>query len=104
MSRSELCDYSDTHIVVKGAINVADSNNNAYDKKLAFKNNAPFISCITKLNNIFVDNAEDLDILMPMYNLIEYSKNYSKTTGSLWNHYRDEPNSDSNSRRYKLFH
>ena len=93
MLRSELCDYSDTHIVVKGAINVADPNNNAYDKKLAFKNNAPFISCITKLNNTFVDNAEDLDILMPMYNLIEYSKNYSKTTGSLWNYYRDEPNS-----------
>ena len=57
--------------------------NNAYDKKIAFKNNAPFISCISKN-----DNAEDLDIVMPMYNLIEYRKNYSKTI-ILWNYYRD---------------
>ena len=52
-------------------------------KKLAFKNNAPFVSCISK-NNILTDNAEDLDIIMPMYNLLEYSKNYSKTTESFW--------------------
>ena len=62
--------------------------NNAYDKKIAFKNNAPFISCISKNNNTLIDNAEDLDIVMPMYNLIEYSKNYSKTR-ILWNYYRD---------------
>ena len=62
-------------------------------KKLAFKNNAPFVSCISKINNTLTDNVEDLDIVMPMYNLFEYSKNYSKTTGSLWNYYRDEPNS-----------
>ena len=60
---------------------------------MAFKNNAPFISCITKINNTLVDNADDLDIAMPMYNLIEYSKNYLKTLGSLWTYYRDEPNS-----------
>ena len=60
---------------------------------MAFKNNAPFISCITKINNSLVDNADDLDIVMPMYNLIEYSKNYLKTLGSLWTYYRDEPNS-----------
>ena len=53
---------------------------------------APFVSCISKINNTLIDNAEDLDIVMPMYNLIEYSKNYSKTTGSFWNYYRDEPN------------
>ena len=58
-----------------------------------FKNTAPFISCISKINNTLIDNAEDLDIVMPMYNLIEYSKNYRKTTGNLWNYYRDEPNS-----------
>ena len=61
---------------------------------MVFKNNAPFISCISKINGIKIDNAEDLDVVMPMYNLLEYSKNYKKTTGSLWNYYRDEPNSD----------
>ena len=90
---SELCDYSDTCIVVEGTINVTDPNNNAYDKKLAVKNNAPVFSCITKINKTLVDNAKDLDIAIPMYNLMEYSKNYSKTTGSLCNYYRDEPNS-----------
>ena len=60
-----------------------------YDKKLAFKNNAPFVSCISKINNTLIDNAEDLDILMPMNNLLEYSKNYSKATRSFWNYYRD---------------
>ena len=86
MLRSDLCDFSDAHIVVKGTINVARPNNNAYDKKLAFKNNAPFVSCISKINNTLIDNAEDLDVVMPMYNLLEYSKNYSKTTGSFWNY------------------
>ena len=62
-------------------------------KQLVFENNAPFISCVLKINNIFSDKSEDLDIVMPMYNLIECSKNYSKTTGCLWNYYRDEPNS-----------
>ena len=63
-------------------------------KKLAFKNNTPFVSCISKINNTLIDNAEHLNIVMPMYNLIEYSKNYSKTTGSFWNYYRNEPNTD----------
>ena len=60
---------------------------------MAFKINAPFISCKTKINNTLIDNAKDLNTVMPMYNLIEYSKSYSKTTGSLWNYYRDEQNS-----------
>ena len=93
MLQSDLCDYSDAYIVVKGTIAVTNPNNDAYDKKLAFKNNAPFINCISKINNTLIDNAEDLDIVMPMYNLIEYSNNYLKTSGSLWNYYRDEPNS-----------
>ena len=59
---------------------------------LACKNNAPFTNFISKINNILTDNAEDLDVVMPMYNLVEYSKNYRKTAGSLWNYYRDEPN------------
>ena len=93
MLRSGLCDYSDVYIVVKGTITVTDPNNGNNDKKLALKNNAPFTSCISKINNTLIDNAEDLDIVIPMYNLLEYSKNYRKTTGSLWNYYRDEPNS-----------
>ena len=62
-------------------------------KKLVFKNNASFINCISKINGVKTDNAEDLDFVMPMYNSLEYSKNYRKTTGSLWNYYRDQPNS-----------
>ena len=93
MLQSDLCNYSDAYIVVKGTINVRDPNDDAYDKKLTFKNNAPLISCISNINNMLIDNAEDLDIVMPMYNLLEYGKNYSKTTGSLWDYYRDEPNS-----------
>ena len=61
------------------------------DKKLSFNNNAPFRSCIS-INNTFIDNAEDLDIVMPIYNLLEHSYNYSMVSGSLWNYYRDEIN------------
>ena len=119
MLRSDLCDFSDAYIVVKGNITVDkktltvddfedlnntaanatatnNANNNALgEKKLIFKNNAPFINCITKINGIKIDNAEDLDVVMPMYNLLEYSKNDKKTTGSSWNYYRDEPNSST---------
>ena len=78
--------------MVKGKITVTNPNNNAnFYKELTLKNNAPFISCISKINDELVENAEDLDIVMPMYNLLEYSKNYEKTSGSLFNYYRDEP-------------
>ena len=60
---------------------------------MVFKNNAPFINCISNINGVKIDNTEDLDVVMPIYNLLEYSKNYKKTTDSLWNYYRDEPNS-----------
>ena len=60
-------------------------------KKLVFKNNVPFINCISKINGVKIDNAENLNVVMLMYNLLEYSKNYRKTTGRLWNYYRDEP-------------
>ena len=83
MLRSDFFDYSDAYIVVKGNITVTNLDNDAYDKKLAFKNNAPFTRCISKINNTLIENAEDLNVVMPMYNLIEYSKNYRKTTGSL---------------------
>ena len=59
---------------------------------MAFKNSAPFISSVSKINNVLIDNVEDLDVVMALYNLTEYIKNYSKTTGSLWNFYRDESN------------
>ena len=92
MPRSDLRDYSDACIVAKGTIAVTRPNNDVYDKKLAFKNNAPLNSCITKNKNTLIDNAEEFDIEIPMHNLIKYSKNYRKTTGS---YYRDEPNSGS---------
>ena len=92
MLRSDLCDYSDAYVLVKGKMTVTNPNNNAnFNKELTLKNNAPFISCISKINGELVENAEDLDIVMPMYNLLEYSKNYEKTSGSLFNSYRDEP-------------
>ena len=105
MLRSNLCDFSDAYIVVKGTITVTNPDNAKRNKKVAFENNAPFINCISKINGVKIDNAEDLDVVMPMYNLLEYSKNYRKTTGSLWNYYRDEPsnplNTDSESFKYK---
>ena len=107
MLGSDLCDYSDAYIIVKGNIIVAKetffatdfmnlaenrraasattsntANDAALDGKLAFKNNSPFANCISKINGVLIDNTEDLDVLMPMYNLLEYSKNYRKTTGS----------------------
>ena len=78
MLRSDLFDYSDTYIVVKGTIPVTDPDNDAYDKELTLKDNAPFVSSILKINNTLIDNSEDLDIVMPMYNLLEYNKNYKK--------------------------
>ena len=88
MLRSSLCGYSDAYILVKGNISVnntagagADANNT--DKKVIFKNCAPFTDCISKINNTQVDNAKDIDIVMPMYNVKEYSDNYSKTFGRL---------------------
>ena len=91
MLRSDLYDYSDTYIVVKETITVLRPNAAKKNKALAFKNNAPFINCMSKINGVKIDNVEDLDVAMPMYNLLEYSKNYKKTTISLWNYYRDEP-------------
>ena len=94
--RPDVCDYSDVYIVAKGDITLTKTNEREIidirNSFLAFKNNAPFTNCISKINYVLTDNAEDLDIVMPMYNLIEYSKNYRKTTGSLWNYYRDVPN------------
>ena len=84
---SSLCDYSDAYILVTGNITVADGNANA---KVAFKNCAPFKECGTEINETFVDKTKHINIAMPMYNLIEYSDNYSDTSGSLWQFKRDE--------------
>ena len=96
MLRSSLCDYSDACILVKGNITVnntaadgAAANNT--DKKVIFKNCAPFTSCVSKINNAQIDNAQYIDIVMPVYNLIEYSDNYSKTSGSLWQYCKEMP-------------
>ena len=85
---SNLCNYSDAYILVTGNINIAGSNDN--NTKVAFKNCAPFKKCRTEINETFVDDAEHINIAMPMYNLIEYSNNYSDTSGSLWQFKRDE--------------
>ena len=85
--RFSLCDYSDAYILVKGNITVnknAGAGANNIGKKVTFKNCAPFTNCIGKINNTQIDNAEYIDKVMLMYNLIEYSDNYSKTSGSLW--------------------
>ena len=92
MLRYDICDHSDAYVWVKRKITVTNPNDNDnFNKELTFKNNAPFISCVSKINGELVENAEDLDIVMPMYNLLENSKNYEKTSGSLFNYHRDEP-------------
>ena len=104
MLRSNLCDYSDAYILVNGTITVTalganNGANNIRDKKnrpLILKSNAPFISCITRINVELIEDTDYLDIVIPMYNLLEYSKNYRKTTGSLYNYYRDELTNDDN--------
>ena len=103
MLRSDLCDYSDAYILVKGIIIVVNGVVNGVENEilrrnrpLILKNNAPFVSCMTKINNEFIEDADDLDIVMPMYNLLEYSKNYRKTIGSLYNYYRVELSDDNN--------
>ena len=104
MLRSDLSDHSDPYIVVKRDITLeGDNNAKKRNKNLAFKNNAPFTYCISKINGVKINNAEDLDVVMHMYNLLEYSKNYRKTTRSLWNCYRDELSNplSSNSQSFK---
>ena len=90
MLRSNLCDYADAYILVKGTITITGTGDDAAkqlderNKGVMFKNCAPFTKCISRINNTDIDNAQDIDIVMPMYNLIECSDNYSKTSGSLW--------------------
>ena len=121
MLRSNLCDYADAYILVNGSITI---NRNAgppegrteaqllaarqadeRDKGVIFKNCGPFTKCISKINNTGIDNAQDINVVMPMYVLIEYGDNYSKSSGSLWQYYKDDPNdhkADSESFKSKI--
>ena len=101
MLRSGLCDYADSDILVKGTITITGAVNDdaarqadERDKRVTFKNCAPFTKCISRINITDIDNAHDIDIVMPMHNLIEYRDNYSKTSGSLQQYYKDDPNNN----------
>ena len=84
MLRSHLCDYADAYILVNGTITVGGNQpRDRQNKPVMLKNNAPFVSCITRINGELIEDADDLDIIIPMYNLLEHSKNYRKTIGSL---------------------
>ena len=87
--KSNLCDYSDAYILVTGNITATGGDPNI---RVAFKNCAPFTKCIIHINDEHVNNADNLDIIIQMYNLIEYSDKYSDTSGSLWKIKRDEQN------------
>ena len=102
MLRSNLCDYSDAYILVNGTVTVAGSNlRDRQNRPLILKNNAPFISCITRINGELIeDDDDDLDTVMPMYNLLEYSKNYRKNIGLLYNYYRDELSDDADNNQF----
>ena len=96
---SNLCDYAHAFALVKRTIAITGAGDNATarqaderEKDVKFRNCAPFTKCINRINNTQIDNAKDIDIVMPMYNLIEYSDNYSKTSESLWQYYKDDPN------------
>ena len=112
MLKSSLCDYSDAYILVKGKVTITGAGDAAAARKadergkgVTFKNCAPFTNCISEINNTQIDNAKDIDIAMSMYNLIEYSDNYAKKSGSLWQYYRDKPNDnlvDSGSFKSKI--
>ena len=102
MLRSNLCDYSEAYILVKGTITVNGVVNGVENeivrrnRPLILKRNAPYVSYITRINGKLIEDADDLDIVMSMYHLLEYSKNYRKTIGSLYNYYKDELSDDNN--------
>ena len=112
MLRSNLCDYVDSYILVKVTITITGAGDDAAarqaderHKGVTFKNCAPFTKCISRIKNTDIDNAQDIDIVIPMYNLIAYSDNYSKTSGSLCQYYKDDLNdniTDSESFKSKV--
>ena len=99
MLKSSLCDYSNAYILVSGTITItgarADDAARGVDERnkgVICKNCAPFTDCVSEINNTQIDNAKYIDVIIPMYNLIKYSDNYSKTLGGLWYYYKDDPN------------
>ena len=113
--RNDLCDFNDAYIVVTGKItatnaellnNIAPPQDIFYSRKVSFKNSAPFFNCTLKINCQLIEDAQGLDIVMPMYNLLYYSKNFRETTGYFWNYYHDMPKSShhSNNERTKVFY
>ena len=108
MLRSNLCDYSDVYILVKGTITVkapgvnynGDNIRHKRNRPLILKNIAPFVSCITRINGELIEDVDELDIVMSKYNLLEHSKNYRKTIGSLYNYYRDELSDDADDNNF----
>ena len=99
MLRSNLCDYANAYIIVKGIITITGAGDDdavklldETNKGVVFENCPPFTKCISTINSIEIDNAQDIDIVMPMYNLIEHSDNYSKTSENLRQYYKDDLN------------
>ena len=102
MLRTKLCDYSDAYILVSGTITITGARNDDAARRLdernegvIFNSYAPFTDSINEINNTQIDNAKYIDVVMPMYNFIEYSDNYSKTSGSLLQYYKDDPNDNT---------
>ena len=98
MIRSNLCDYSDAYILVSGTLSITGASNDdaarrveERNKGVISKNCAPFTECIKSINNTQIDHTKDINVVIPIYNLIEYSDSYSETSGSLWQYYSDEP-------------
>ena len=112
MLTSNLCDYADAYILVKGTIKITVAGNDDATKRadkrdtgVTFKNCAPLAKCISRINNTGIDNTEDIDIVMPMYNLIEYSNNYSITSASLRQYCKGDPDNnigESESFKFKV--
>ena len=109
MLRSNLCDYADSYVLVKGTITITGAENDDAAKQLdeqnegvILKNCALFTKCISRMKHTDIGNAQYIDIVMPMYILIEYSDNYSKTSESFWQYYKDDPNDNiGNSESFK---
>ena len=93
--RNDLCDFNDAYIVATGKITVTNPGNddNVYNRKISFKNSVPFFNCTLRINSQLIQDAQDLHIVIPVYKLLYYSKNFRKTTGSFWNYYPDMPKS-----------
>ena len=106
--RDNLCDFNEAYIVITGKINALNANVPPivnYSRRVSLKNSAPFFNCTLKFNNQLIEDAQGLDIVKPMHNLLNYSKNFRKTTGSFWNYYPDKPNSGyNNNNRDRIFY